>query len=130
METYRKSRQYDIGADDMWRRVGDFHSADKWHPMIDASEPLDGGGARRLTLTDGTEMVERLVERGDRLLRYQIEESPLPFTSYVATLRVTETGPGACVVDWEGEGEPAGVSGDEAREMVEGILTAGLDALA
>lgn len=129
MAKVSKSRAFDVSADDMWSRIGDFHRLQTWSPGIEREERIDDGQRRKLTLGGGMQMIERLVREGDREYTYSIEEGPLPITNYVSTLRVREAGTGACVVEWESEFEPVGIPEEQAVAMVGSIYDAGLNGL-
>jgi hypothetical protein len=114
----------------MWERVGDFHRMQKWLPGIESEERIDEGRSRRLTLSSGMQMVEQLLDEGEKQYTYTISEGPLPITNYVSTLRVRSAGDGACVVEWESEFDPVGIPDDQAVAIIEAIYDAGLNGLA
>jgi polyketide cyclase/dehydrase/lipid transport protein len=128
MASVNRQEHYDVSADEMWTRIGDFHAADDWHPAIASSASSADGEVRELTLQDGAKIVERLVEQGPRSYSYRIEESPLPVANYVATIRVQEAD-GGCAVSWQAEFQPSGASEDEAVAVIAGVFEGGLDAL-
>jgi hypothetical protein len=127
MASVEKSKAFDVPADEMWKRIGDFHRLQTWAPGIEKEERVENG-KRRLTLGGGMQMVERLVAVGERQYTYAIEEGPLPIRNYVATLSVREAGPGSCIVAWSSEFEPDGISADQAV-AIEAIYDAGLNGL-
>lgn len=123
-----RSKQFDVSADDMWKRIGDFHGLDGWHPAVTTSEKLEGGAQRKLTLADGATLVETRIAEGERTYSYRIDEGPLPVANYRSTISVVDDG-GGCEVRWEGEFDPVGLPEAEVVELIEGIYQAGLDAL-
>lgn len=123
-----KSQRYEIDAQEMWLRIGDFQALHTWHPAIISCESAADGKVRRLT-TDGGTAIETLLDEAPLGYGYRIDESPLPVKNYISNLRVHQDRPGACVVEWEAEFVPAGVPEDEACAIVDGILQAGLDNL-
>ncbi len=123
------SRSYDVPAEGMWRRIGDFETLDAWHPAIAACEALDGGARRKLTTVDGGVIHETLTEAGEQTYSYTIDDSPLPVADYRATLSVAEAAKGSCTVEWVAHFTAAGASDDEAEAVITGIFDAGLDAL-
>ena len=62
-------------------------------------------------------------------MSYEIVEGPLPVEDYLSTLTVTPDGDG-CRVSWSGRFRANGVPDEKACEIITGIYTAGLDALA
>lgn len=130
MAKVQKSKAFDVSAEQMWERVGDFHRLQTWLPGIEKEEKVEDGRARRLTLGNGMHMVEQLLDEGQRQYTYTISEGPLPIKNYVSTLRVREAGSDACVVEWESEFDPVGIPDDQAVAMVEAIYDAGLNGLA
>ncbi len=125
-----RSKAFDVSADDMWQRVGDFHRMQTWAPGIEKQEKTEDGRGRRLTLEGGMQMVEQLLDEGERQYSYTIFEGPLPITNYVSTLRVREAGDGACIVEWESEFDSVGIPDDQAEALVGAIYDAGLNGLA
>jgi carbon monoxide dehydrogenase subunit G len=130
MAKVQKSKAFDMPADRMWERVGDFHRLQTWLPGIESEERIDDGRSRRLTLGGGMQMVEKLIDQSERQYTYTIAEGPLPITNYVSTLRVRDAGKDACVVEWESEFDPVGIPDDQAVAIVEAIYDAGLNGLA
>lgn len=129
MAQVNTSKRYDVPGEEMWERIGDPARIYEWHPAIEATEMLDGGKTRIDTLGDGGRVVETILEQGERLHSYRIDESPLPVDNLVGTVSVRDEGEAACVVKWEATFEPAGIPEGEAVELVGGIFQAGLDAL-
>ena len=123
-----RSQEYDVSAADMWKKIGDFQGLAAWHPMIEASSPLEGGKVRSLTIAGGVTVTERLTDEGDMSYSYTFVECPLPITNYNSTLKVSPKGAG-CVVDWEGTFDPVGIPEEDAAGMVGGIYEAGLGAI-
>jgi carbon monoxide dehydrogenase subunit G len=108
MPSVSRSIDVDASPGTVWSIVRDFNGLPAWFPGIAASEIEGGGDAntvgaiRRLTLPDGAQIRETLLELsdGDRLCTYNIIESGLPISNYVATFRVTAQGDGSRI-DWE-----------------------------
>lgn len=97
------------GADAVWQLLRPFDDLSDWHPDITVSE-LDNemaatqiGAIRRLTLTDGGTVRERLVAFDDTAQSYAYDfvTSPFPVRSYRSTLRVAPvTATGQAFVEW------------------------------
>ncbi len=122
------TKQCRVPADEMWARIGNPGALGTWHPAVDSTELIDGGRTR-INHLGAAQVVEPIVDRGDRQYTFRMSETPLPLQDFESTLRVREDGPGGCVVEWEATYEAAGVSNAEADELVRGFFEAGLDAL-
>lgn len=117
---------------DAWAAIVDFCSIPDWHPVIAECEQFDQDGKtmRRLVTGDGGELLEELneMDEGAMSFTYSIIESPLPIADYVSTMTVSEGGDGA-TISWSSTYNAAGVSDEEALEIMTGIYRAGLDEL-
>jgi hypothetical protein len=131
MPSVNKQREYDVSADEMWSRIGDFHALSAWHPAIESQTSEGGEDVRELHLGDGGTVVETLQEQGPRSYTYSIDDSPLPVADdYRATISVDDAGDGGgCVVTWVANFTADGASDEEAEAVIDGIFEAGLDAL-
>jgi len=129
MPSLHEQQEYDVTADEMWGRIGDFHALSAWHPAIESQTSEGGENVRELHLGDSGKVVETLLEQGPRSYTYSIDDSPLPVADdYRATISV-EDADGACVVNWVANFTAVGASDEEAAGVIEGIFRAGLDAL-
>jgi len=120
-------------AADVWEIVRDFGGLGKFlAPVKSCTVRGEGIGAiRTLILQDGARIDETLEKLDDaaRVLVHSIASSPLPLDQYVATMTVRELGPDACEVEWASTFHPAGAPEAKAREIVEGVYTAGFAGL-
>jgi mxaD protein len=121
---------------EVWSRVGDFCGIGKWHPAVAKCEIVSGtenkvGAVRVITTRDGAVFRERLLARSPAThsLRYNILESPLPVTAYVATLHVSKAPSGGSLVEWTGTFRSPKDKQEAAVKALEGIFQAGLDNL-
>lgn len=123
----------------VWERVRDFNALPRWHPTIRESrienaEPSDKVGCvRDFRLQNGDRIREQLLGLSDYdfFCTYSILESPMPLTSYVATLRLTPVTDGdRTFAEWSAEFD---CSPDVATDLVNNIGTnvfqAGFDSL-
>jgi carbon monoxide dehydrogenase subunit G len=115
---------------EVWAAIGDFCGIARWHPGV--SLCVLEGDRRRLTLRDGSALVERQLERDDAAMRYSytMEEGSLPVSDdYRATLLVTDRGD-VTMVTWRAEFTPAdGQSEAMATAVLARIFAAGLEGL-
>lgn len=128
MASVTKSQRFESSASDLWARVGRFNAIHEWHPMVAATQAVDGGARRVCTLGDGGMIYETLLAEDAMSYTYRIDESPLPLNSYEATISITQDGAGS-KMHWAASFEPEGVSDAAAQELVGGIFQAGFDSL-
>ena len=122
----------DAPAQKVWDLIGGFNSLADWQPAVAKSVLVDLGRVRRLTMADGNTIVQTLLWSDDdeRAHSYSMDECHLPVANYVGTLGVIEEDDGsACRVEWSCTFDPAGVSADDARRVIEEIHQRGLDRL-
>ncbi len=115
----------------VWRTVGDFTRLDAWHPAVSAAQAEDGGQRRRITLVDGSEVVEALVAHDPAEATYTyriVEAGPLPVRDYAATIAVADAGEGTCEVRWTARFEPVG-NATLAEQTIKRVYQTGLDNL-
>lgn len=123
------SKRYDVPGNEMWERIGDPAKLFEWHPAIERTDVLDGGKRRVNTVVGGSRVSETILEQSDKHHVFRIDDGPLPYDNFVATIRVRDEGEDACVVEWDATFEPSGVPEHEAVELTHGFFQAGLDAL-
>ena len=97
-------------AADVWRRVRDFNALPEWTPFV-AESRIEGnapahqvGCIRNFRLRDGGVIRERLLALSDYDMScsYEILESPMGVTDYVATLALTPVTDGnRTFISWE-----------------------------
>jgi len=118
-----------VPASQVWQLIGGFNALPDWHPMIQKSELEGGGTQRRLTLPDGSTVVEQLEHTNaeERIYTYSILKGPLPVSNYKATIRVVEDKDGkGCSVEWSSEFEASGAAPGDAMAAIQGVYEAGL----
>jgi len=120
-----------VAADEVWKLIGGFNTLPDWHPAIEKSQLEEEGSMRRLSLTGGGTIVEKLEQLDDseRVYTYSIIDSPLPVSNYTATIRVKEDGEGKTTVEWSSEFEAKGAAENEAMDVIAGIYQVGFDNL-
>lgn len=122
------SEKIPASAQQVWDMIGNFNSLADWHPAIQRSELEEGGTVRRLTMPDGTTLVETLVSEDgkERTYEYALPDGQLPVSGYTARVHVTEDDDGNCTANWESEFEP---QSPDAEQLVNSIYQAGFDNL-
>ena len=129
----------DASAETVWSRVRDFNALPLWHPTIadsriENNEPPDRVGCiRHFHLRAGGMVRERLLALSDYdfSCSYEILESPMGVSDYVATLKLTPvTDGGRCFAEWSAEFECAeGRERELVADIGDGVFQAGFDAL-
>ena len=114
-----------------WKKIGDFCGIATWHPAVEKCVLSDDGKMRTLSLKGGGTIVETLVSRDDNAhsYTYEIVSSPLPVSDYVSTIKVLPEGSGSSIV-WTGNYKAKGASDADAKDTIDGIYKAGVDAIA
>lgn len=122
----------DANPTEVWQVIGPFCAIADWYPGIEKCEEelIGGTDHRRLSTADGGEFLEKLLQHDDASMSYSyaIVEGPLPVADYSAKLSVEDDG-GETVIVWQCSFEPAGVSEEEAVEVMTGVFDGGLGAL-
>jgi hypothetical protein len=129
----------DLNADQVWKTIRDFNGLPNWHPLIRdsrienrmASDQV--GCIRSFHTRDGGLIRERLLALSDfdYTCVYEILESPMGVSNYVATLRLTPVTDGdRCFAEWSAEFDCDPEREQElAQSIGEGVFQAGFDAL-
>jgi mxaD protein len=131
-------------ADEVWAKIKNFDSLDKWHPAVESDKIVTGknnevGAERLLTLKGGGTIKEKLLAFDDKRfsMRYSILEGVLPVSDYTSTITVAAAGKDRSTVTWSGSfkrkdtgDKPAADANDEtATKTMTGVYQAGLDNL-
>jgi hypothetical protein len=129
----------DASADTVWARIRDFNGLPLWHPAIadsriENNEPPDRVGCiRHFHTRDGGTIRERLLALSDYdfTCSYEILESPMGVSDYVATLKLTPvTDGGRCFAEWSAEFDCAeGREHELTATIGDGVFQGGFDAL-
>ena len=114
--------------DELWARIGGFHTFSEWHPAIERQTADGGREVRELHLVGGGTVVETLLDERPQSYTYRIDESPLPVADYTATISLEGSGDGSTVT-WIADFVSDGATDEEACAVIEGIFRSGLDAL-
>jgi Polyketide cyclase / dehydrase and lipid transport len=125
------SKRYEIPAEELWAKIGDFQQLHVWHPAIANVEPGAEPALRLVTIAgpDRTQLVERCVEEGPLFHTYVFETEGSPMRNYRSTIRVREDGPGACIAEWEANFDADNDAEASLVENIRGFYQAGFDSV-
>ena len=119
-------------ADAIWQVIGDFGAACQYLAgVVNCTVEGEGVGAlRTLTSADGSTIVERLeaLDEVAHRLSYALL-TDTPFRNCLTTMPVRDLGPSQAELEWSATFEADGLPANEARDMLEGALTANCLAL-
>jgi len=121
-----------VPIDQVWRLIGGFNALPDWHPAVEKSDLEDGGRVRRLQLSGGGSIIERLesFNENEHMYSYTIEQGPLPVANYKSTIKIRqEPGKPGCTVEWSSEFAPSGAPEPDAIKVIQGVYQAGFDNL-
>lgn len=123
------STQLGAPAAEVWELIGDFNGLPEWLPDVENSVIEKGGKLRRLSIADGSTIVERLDRMDDkaRSCTYSIVEGDDTVRDYRATIKVLEKGE-TCTVEWSSEFEPVGDE-EAAADVIRSIYNSGFAGL-
>ena len=113
-------------ANKVWGIISAFSGIENYLPPI-AKSTTEGEGVgmtRILTTQDGGEFVERLeaLDHDSRSLTYSIiSDHPFPFTDYVSTIKVIDSGGADCKVEWSAEFNPSEATTEEVQALLSGL---------
>jgi hypothetical protein len=118
-----------VPIDQLWAILGDFGQTGKWSgrpPEACVQEGEGIGALRTLFIEDGRVIVDRLEAQGDYSYSYSIVSSPLPYTSYRATMAVEPVDAATTRFRWSGEFEPLGISEEQAIDFTRNVYAMGI----
>ena len=123
------STELGASAATVWELIADFNGLPKWNVDIEKSVLEKGGKHRRLHLTDGSVLVERLDRLDDRArsCTYSIIEGDDAVRNYQAIIQVREKGE-RCTVAWSSTFEPVG-NEQAVTEVIRSIYNSGFAGL-
>lgn len=129
----------DASADNVWARIRDFDGLPTWHPAISDSRIENNqasdrvGCIRHFHTRDGGMIRERLLGLSDYDYScvYEILESPMGVSNYIATLKLTPITDGnRSFAEWSAEFDCAeGREGELTQTIGTGVFQGGFDAL-
>ncbi len=116
----------------VWKYVGDFNGFDLWHPQVRSSTVKGAdnkaGAIRTLKLSDGSELVEKLLKysAAQTSYTYTSMKSPFPIKNYVATISLSPVADGKTLMKWSATFDAVNIDEDIATEMVAIALNGGV----
>ena len=116
----------------VWKYVGSFNGLDLWHPQVRSSTVKGAenkvGAVRTLKLSDGSELVEKLLKysAANTSYTYASLKSPFPIKNYVATISLSPAPGGKTLMKWSATFDAVNIDEDIATEMVAIGLNGGL----
>lgn len=132
------SSMIDTPIEALWARIRDFNALPQWYPGIMDSRiedqlPADRIGCiRNFHASDGSLFRERLLTLSDQdhTCVYEMLESPMGVTNYVAQLKLTAVADGnRSLAEWSAQFNCAPDSTVELKHTIEGVFQAGFEAL-
>ncbi len=130
-----KQATLDVPPSMAWALIGDFNGLNRWHPAVTASEmsgsPQKAGAKRILTLPDGAQIKEELLDFNDSAMSYtyKITDSPLPVSDYTSTIKIEANAQGTSTITWSSDFNAKDAPDDKAVDVITGVYAAGLQAL-
>jgi hypothetical protein len=127
-ETVRTGN-YAVPASKLWELVSDFGGLDKVMGIESMEVEGEGVGSLRTIPMGGGTVVESLdvLDHAAMHLVYSIiNDAPLPFEGYSASMQVDADGDDASTLTWTGTFEPKGVPVEKAEKLAGNIYDGGI----
>lgn len=112
----------------VWNLVRDFGDIGAWARGARVVQ-LDGTGVGAIRHVEGS--AGRVLERCEahdeagHSFSYSLVESPWPFASYVATVRLTALDPERCSIEWTASFDPTTAAPVDMRDLIEKTYRSG-----
>lgn len=133
MSRARVTRSINAPANEVWKTLCDFNRVEKFLPAVASCTVYGSGvGARRVcTLQDGSRIFERLVtlNQKDRVLRYSVTQTLMPFQSYLGMIEVRDLGGRRCEIEWSSSFEAVGTPRELVTGMIESMYSQSIEGL-
>lgn len=126
MASIRSHAVLDHDAATVWDLVRDIASVADWFPAMSSSDRTDVG--RRVTLSDGSVLLEDTVTLDDSLRRYQyrVAGGDIAVRSHLGTVDVLELGDGRSALVYGSDVEPIEVAEAFDAAVSEAVANVGL----
>jgi len=134
MERTEVNKIINTSGENVWKIINQFSGIEKYVPAIANSETKgEGEGMERTcTMGNGVSFDETLLKLDDENmeLQYKVHDpSPLPFSQYVANMKVNIIDSNKCEVFWNCTYQIDSGTIEEADGMLTGIFLSGIDGL-
>lgn len=131
--TVNIAKRLDAPAERAWAAIAGIGGLDRWFPIISACR-VEGAGVgawRIMTLANGEEMRDRIVEidAGARRLRYERPQHPFPARDYAGVVEIREDGASQSVLSWTVRFDVAAEHRDELVALIHSAISDGVDGL-
>lgn len=133
MDKTEVSKAIKSSATNIWGVINQFVSIEKYFPAIEKSIGKGEGMLRTCTMINGASFNEPLLilDHQNLELKYNVRNpSPLQFSKYEATMKVTPTDNNRCEVAWNCTYQVDSSIVEETNGMLTEIFTSDIDELA
>jgi hypothetical protein len=126
----KESAEVKGDAAKLWEKIGPWCAIKDWHPAVAKCDETKGAKpVRTLSLKGGGTIKETQTGKSATGYEYTIDESPLPVSDYKASFSVAAGKNGMSTITWTASFKAKGVKDDEAKKVITGIFTGGLDSI-
>lgn len=134
MERTEVKETINTSAENVWGTISQFTGIEKYVAAIENSVGRgEGEGMERTcTMGNGASFDETLskLDHENMELQYNVHDpSPMPFSQYIATMKVTPIDSNKCELLWNCTYEVDSGTPDEANNMLTGIFLSGIEGL-
>jgi len=134
MERTEVKETISTSAENVWGVISQFSGIEKYVPAIENSigKGEGEGMERQCTMGNGASFEETLLklDHQNMKLQYNVHDpSPLPFSKYLATMKVTPIDSNKCELSWNCTYQVDSGTVEEADTMLTGIFLSGIEEL-
>ncbi len=134
MERTEVKETINTSAENVWGVISQFSGIEKYVPAIENSigKGEGEGMERQCTMGNGASFEETLLklDHQNMKLQYNVHDpSPLPFSKYLATMKVTPIDSNKCELTWNCTYQVDSGTVEEADTMLTGIFLSGIEGL-
>jgi len=134
MERTEVKETINTSAENVWGVISQFSGIEKYVPAIENSVGKgEGEGMERTcTMGNGASFDETLskLDNQNMELQYNVHDpSPLPFSKYTATMKVSPIDNDKCELSWDCTYQVDSGTVEEANTMLTGIFQSGIEGL-
>ena len=134
MERTEVKETINTSGENVWGTISQFTGIEKYVPAIENSVGKgEGEGMERTcTMGNGASFDETLLklDHQNMELQYNVQDpSPLPFSKYTSTMKVTPVDSDNCELTWNCEYQVDSGTAEEADSMLTGIFLSGIEGL-